>query len=303
MEDNLAENNYWLVKSEPGAYSYADLQGEEDETAEWDGVRNYQARNNMQKMKVGDRVLGCFAPRWQGGEATKERLRYARGTPTAGGMLAELVVATKTSYVSQIMTRDVISVRVEEDQEIVARKLARYDFIAIPVVDDVGKLVGIVTHDDIIDVVLEEADEDVMQLGGVLPLEEGYLQTPLFIFARKRGIWLVILFIATMITAVALKEYEREFEQIPWLVLFIPLILSCGGKENNKIRYMCIRYKMFSSVNDPVIATFNGMSFQDSFYFLTASMTLDKVKQWSPGFLLMKEQIKYHCQRNTFFLI
>jgi predicted RNA-binding protein with PUA-like domain len=57
MEDNLAENNYWLVKSEPGAYSYADLQGEEDETAEWDGVRNYQARNNMQKMKVGDRVL------------------------------------------------------------------------------------------------------------------------------------------------------------------------------------------------------------------------------------------------------
>jgi predicted RNA-binding protein with PUA-like domain len=57
MEDNLAENNYWLVKSEPSAYSYADLQGEEDETAEWDGVRNYQARNNMQKMKVGDRVL------------------------------------------------------------------------------------------------------------------------------------------------------------------------------------------------------------------------------------------------------
>jgi predicted RNA-binding protein with PUA-like domain len=57
MEDNLAENNCWLVKSEPGAYSYADLQGEEDETAEWDGVRNYQARNNMQKMKVGDRVL------------------------------------------------------------------------------------------------------------------------------------------------------------------------------------------------------------------------------------------------------
>ena len=53
----MAEDNYWLVKSEPGAYSYADLQGEEDETAEWDGVRNYQARNNMQKMKVGDRVL------------------------------------------------------------------------------------------------------------------------------------------------------------------------------------------------------------------------------------------------------
>ena len=53
----MAETNYWLVKSEPGAYSYADLQSEEDQTAEWDGVRNYQARNNMQKMKAGDRVL------------------------------------------------------------------------------------------------------------------------------------------------------------------------------------------------------------------------------------------------------
>ena len=75
------------------------------------------------------------------------------------------------------MERDVISARVDEDQEEVAKKIARYDFLALPIVDGTGKLVGIVTHDDVIDVVREEAVEDVQRLGGVAPLTVGYLQT------------------------------------------------------------------------------------------------------------------------------
>ncbi|MEE2738062.1 MAG: magnesium transporter [Planctomycetota bacterium] len=214
--------------------------------------------------------------------------RHLRGVVS----LAELVVASKTSSVSEIMTRDVISVRVEEDQEVVARKLARYDFIAIPVVDDIGKLVGIVTHDDIIDVVIEEADEDVMQLGGVLPFEEGYLQTPLFTFARKRGIWLVILFIATMITAVALKEYEREFEQIPWLVLFIPLILSCGGNSGSQSATLIIRALAVGNITmtdwwriawrEAAVGLILGTSLGCMSYFLAGSLSY-----WAYGFFVV----------------
>src|SRR5579872_4026462 len=107
--------------------------------------------------------------------------------------LRKLFLARPDALVSELMDRDVISVRVDEDQEVVANKIARYDFIAMPVVDDQGRLVGIVTHDDVLDVVQQEATEDVHLMGGVSPLEDGYLATPFFTLAWKRGIWLVFL--------------------------------------------------------------------------------------------------------------
>jgi magnesium transporter len=133
-----------------------------------------------------------------------------------------------------LMTPDIVVVTATEDQEEVARKVARYDLLAIPVVDGQRRLVGIITHDDVIDVVQEEATEDAQRQAAVAPLEEGYLQTDVFTLSWKRGIWLTILFLTALFTASALQHYEGRLQQWPWLMLFIPLIMSSGGNSGNQ---------------------------------------------------------------------
>ncbi|NQU24547.1 MAG: magnesium transporter, partial [Candidatus Nealsonbacteria bacterium] len=138
--------------------------------------------------------------------------------------------------IGDLMERDLVTVHVADDQEEVAQKVARYDLLAIPVVDDEHHMVGIVTHDDVIDVVREEATEDAHRIAAVDPLDEGYLETKLTTLTWKRGIWLTVLFFGAMLTALALREYE-DFYAIPefkWLVLFIPLIISTGGNIGNQ---------------------------------------------------------------------
>src|SRR5258708_1325065 len=122
--------------------------------------------------------------------------------------LRTLILARPDALVADLMDKDVISVRVDEDQEAVANRMARYDFIAMPVVDDQGRLVGIITHDDVLDVVQQEATEDVHRLGGVSPLEDGYLSTPFVTLAWKRGIWLVLLLVAGLGTSAVLAHFE-----------------------------------------------------------------------------------------------
>lgn len=148
--------------------------------------------------------------------------------------LRDLILARPNVLVSDLMERDVISARVDEDQEEVAEKIARYDFLALPIVDSTGKLVGIVTHDDVIDVVREEAVEDVQRMGGVAPLTEGYLQTRILALTWKRGVWLAILFLTAMFTTTALEEYKQTADQFTWLIVFLPLIMSCGGNSGSQ---------------------------------------------------------------------
>jgi magnesium transporter len=143
--------------------------------------------------------------------------------------LRKLILARPDVLVSEMMDRDVISVRVDEDQEVVANKIARYDFIAMPVVDDQGRLVGIITHDDVLDVLQQEATEDVHRLGGVEPLQDAYLSTPFATLAWKRGVWLVLLLVAGFGTSAVLSHYTRVTEKYEWLVLFLPLVLASGG--------------------------------------------------------------------------
>ncbi len=138
------------------------------------------------------------------------------------------------TVIGQLMERDIVTVDVNDDQEDVARKVARYDLLAIPVVDDEHRMLGIITHDDVIDVVREEAAEDAYRSAAVAPLEEGYLKTRLLSLTWKRGVWLTILFLGAMLTAWALDEYEGLIESIPWLVLFIPLVISTGGNTGNQ---------------------------------------------------------------------
>jgi len=155
--------------------------------------------------------------------------------------LRELILAKPNALLADMMQREVISVRVEEDQEFVAQELARYDFIAIPVVDRQNHLVGIVTHDDVLDIVQEEANEDVYRLGAVHPLEDSYLQTPLKTLAWKRGIWLLFLAVVALITAGILDHFEQVSKQHVWLILFLPLVLASGGNAGSQSATLVIR--------------------------------------------------------------
>jgi magnesium transporter len=143
--------------------------------------------------------------------------------------LKNLILASPTKRVADIMQTDVVFGRVDEDREEVARKLMEYDLIALPIVDADDRLVGIVTHDDIVDVIVDEATEDVQRMGGVTPLEEGYLDTPFYELWSKRAFWLAILFVGGFLTTSALTELDEVIHRHEALVLFLPLIISAGG--------------------------------------------------------------------------
>lgn len=145
-----------------------------------------------------------------------------------------LVFARNEQRLSELMERDVISVRATEDREEAARLLGRYDLLAIPVVDDQNHLVGLITHDDVLDVLREEATEDAHMAGAVQPLEESYLETALLTLTGKRAMWLTILFFSGLLTTTAMSHYEEFIATLPWLICFIPLVISCGGNSGNQ---------------------------------------------------------------------
>ncbi|MEM7474479.1 MAG: magnesium transporter [Planctomycetota bacterium] len=133
--------------------------------------------------------------------------------------------------VGELMDTDILTVNATDDQEEVAQIVAKYDLLAIPVVDEQRHMLGIITHDDVIDVVLEEATEDVQRIAAVEPLEDSYVRTSVLTLAWKRGLWLGILFFCALLTAFALRYYEDDFETYAWLVLFIPLVIGSGGNS------------------------------------------------------------------------
>lgn len=134
----------------------------------------------------------------------------------------------------ELMETDVVAVNPMDDQEDVARQVAKYDLLAIPVVDRERVMVGIITHDDVIDVVREEATEDAHRSAAVAPLDTSYLKTHVLTLGWKRGIWLTILFAAAILTAGALEFYSDKLAKWEWLVWFIPLVISCGGNSGSQ---------------------------------------------------------------------
>ena len=145
--------------------------------------------------------------------------------------LRDLILARPTALVSELMQKDVIGVRVEEPREHVVEKLARFDFIAIPVIDDRGRLVGIITHDDVLDAVRQDATDDAQRIAAIAPLGDGYLEAALISMTWKRGIWLAILFATAAITAMVLARWKSPHA---WLVAFIPLVIASGGNSGNQ---------------------------------------------------------------------
>ena len=145
--------------------------------------------------------------------------------------LRDLILAKPTSLVSDLMQKDVITVRVDDPRERVVEQLARFDFIAMPVVDDRGRLVGIVTHDDVLDAVRQDATDDAQRIAAIAPLGEGYLEAALVSLTWKRGIWLAILFATAAVTAMVLARWKSPHA---WLVAFIPLVIASGGNSGNQ---------------------------------------------------------------------
>jgi magnesium transporter len=153
----------------------------------------------------------------------------------------QLFVAKSDKKVRDIMVTNVVTVSAELDQEEVSRIFAQNDLMAIPVVDPDGRMKGIVTADDIVDVVQEEATEDIQKFGGMEALEEPYLQIAFVRMAKKRGGWLAALFLGEMLTASAMAYFEDEIARAVVLALFVPLIISSGGNSGSQASTLVIR--------------------------------------------------------------
>jgi magnesium transporter len=139
------------------------------------------------------------------------------------------------------MDADVVSVPPAMDQEDVARLFDHYELLAVPVVDETRKLLGIVTVDDVVTVLKEEQAEDIQKLGAVRPIEEGYFQTDFWTFVRKRAVWLIVIFLGEILTASVLEHYEAARRAFTAIEVFVPLIISSGGNTGSQASSLVIR--------------------------------------------------------------
>jgi magnesium transporter len=139
------------------------------------------------------------------------------------------------------MHQDLITVSEQQDQESVSRVIDTHKLIAVPVVDAAGRMKGIVTVDDIVDVVREEATEDIQKMGGTEAFAEPYMQIGFLEMIRKRGGWLSVLFLGEMLTATAMGRFQDEIARAVVLTLFIPLIISSGGNSGSQASTLVIR--------------------------------------------------------------
>lgn len=153
----------------------------------------------------------------------------------------ELFAASAERLMRDVMHDEPITVREDMDQEAVAHLIKRHGFLALPVVDADGRMKGIVTLDDIVDVVEEEATEDVQKFGGMEALEAPYMQTSFGSMVKKRGGWLALLFVGEMLTATAMARYEHDIAKAVVLAVFVPLIISSGGNSGSQASTLIIR--------------------------------------------------------------
>jgi magnesium transporter len=155
--------------------------------------------------------------------------------------LRQLFLADPDISVREIMRTDLVSVSGHMDQEQVARLLRKSHLLAVPVLDAQQRMVGIVTLDDIVDVIDEEASEDMQKVSGMEALDEPYLDTGFYQLVKKRAGWLAVLFLGEMLTATALGHFEGELDRAVVLALFLPLIISSGGNSGSQATTLVIR--------------------------------------------------------------
>jgi magnesium transporter len=155
--------------------------------------------------------------------------------------LRDLILAPRHALIRDLMEEEIVALQFTEDKSMAADLLARYDFIAVPVVDADNGMLGIVTHDDALDVVTQEATEDLQKQGGVSPIAGDFLQAGLRQVWQSRVVWLGVLFVAQMATVYAMDHYEGELKQVTVLATLIPLCLSVGGNAGSQASTLVTR--------------------------------------------------------------
>ena len=157
--------------------------------------------------------------------------------------LRDLVMAELDRPVTEIMRRKPVTVNALDDQEAVAHKIAKYNLLAVPVLEKDGSVVGFVTVDDVIDVLIEEQTDDILKMGGVEPgaLDRPYFDNPVLRVVRKRIGWLLLLFVAETFTGTVLRHYEGELAAVVALSFFIPLLIGTGGNAGSQTVTTIIR--------------------------------------------------------------
>ena len=153
----------------------------------------------------------------------------------------DMILAEKDQSLKDIMDDNIITVNTLEDQEDAVKKFKKYDLIDLPVVDNENRLVGVITVDDAIDVMQEEAEEDFEKMAAVTPSEESYFKTTAFKHAKNRMLWLLLLMISSTVTGAIITEYETAFAALPILVSFIPMIMGTGGNCGSQASTLIIR--------------------------------------------------------------
>ena len=155
--------------------------------------------------------------------------------------IKEILISKKEQIIKDLMTTNVISVNTLEDQEDAAKIFDKYDLYAVPVVDNENRLVGIITVDDAINVIQDEASEDFEKMAAMSPNEKGYFETSVFKHAKNRIVWLLVLMLSSAITGGIITNYEEAFAAVPLLVAFIPMIMGTGGNCGSQSSTLIIR--------------------------------------------------------------
>ncbi len=163
--------------------------------------------------------------------------------------LRELLASPDGTALSELAWSEVVSVAPDMPQEEVSQITSNYDLVALPVVDSEKRLLGVVTVDDVIDVIQEEGTEDAQKFGGMEALEEPYMQIGLWQNVRKRGGWLAVLAVSEMLTASVMARYEGEIGRVLLLSQFIPLVMSSGGNSGSQATSLIIRAMALGEVD------------------------------------------------------
>ena len=163
--------------------------------------------------------------------------------------LRRLILSEEDNSVEEIMDRDIIFAHTLEDQEEVATKFTKYDLISMPVVDQENRLVGIITIDDILDIIEEEATEDFQRMAGMEPTEEEYLKTGIFTLSKHRFTWLLVLMVSATFTGNIIKQYQEVLESVVLLAAFIPMLMDTGGNAGSQSSTLIIRGLALGEIN------------------------------------------------------
>lgn len=235
--DNLLET---LEKVDPEAAA------EVEQLAQWDedsagGLMTTDYVSVTAELTVSDVI-----ERIRAGAAEAETVYYIyvvteRNRLLGVASLRDLLLAQPAELMKDVMTENVVTVAPETDQEEVAKTMAKYDFYALPVLGGDRKLLGVITVDDVMDVLTQEQTEDVQRLGGMEPIEESYFQTSFWTFVRKRFPWLAVMFVGEFATGTVMSHYDHILANVTRLSFYVPLLISTGGNSGSQSSTLIIR--------------------------------------------------------------